>query len=145
MPNSLFITILPSLVWLELKVPFNSPGEPASPCRNACPLCVCRDHCVAPSRIPEWVTQSDGVKDKLFFQVIHATHLAGRCTGCGECQRACPVGISPKQINMALKARFRNTDAKYTGPIRNVDPMAEHRLVPISRLLSRLRCWLQVV
>ena len=20
-------------------------------------------------------------------------HLAGRCTGCGECQRACPVGI----------------------------------------------------
>ena len=62
-------------------------------CRNACPLCVCRDHCIATSREPQWVTQADGVKDKLFFQIIHASHLAGRCTGCGECQRACPVGI----------------------------------------------------
>ncbi|MEI3478810.1 MAG: hypothetical protein V8Q84_06500 [Bilophila sp.] len=22
---------------------------------------------------------------KMFFQLIHAQHLAGRCTGCGEC------------------------------------------------------------
>lgn len=62
-------------------------------CRNACPMCVCRDHCVATSREPQWVTQADGVRDKLFFQIIHAMHLAGRCTGCGECERACPVGI----------------------------------------------------
>ena len=62
-------------------------------CRNACPLCVCRDHCVATSRDPHWLTQADSVRDKLFFQLIHATHLAGRCTGCGECGRACPVGI----------------------------------------------------
>ena len=62
-------------------------------CRNSCPLCVCRDHCVAVSREPHWVTQADSARDKLMFQVIHATHMAGRCTDCGECQRACPVGI----------------------------------------------------
>jgi ferredoxin len=62
-------------------------------CRNACPLCVCRDHCVAGSRTPHWITQTDSTRDKLMFQIIHATHLAGRCTGCGECQRACPAGI----------------------------------------------------
>ncbi|MDR3073962.1 MAG: 4Fe-4S binding protein, partial [Deltaproteobacteria bacterium] len=62
-------------------------------CRNACPLCVCRDHCVASSREPHWLSQGDGVREKLFFQMVHATHLAGRCTGCGECGRACPVGI----------------------------------------------------
>lgn len=62
-------------------------------CRNACPMCVCRDHCIATSREPQWVTQADGVRDKLFFQIIHAMHLVGRCTGCGECERACPVGI----------------------------------------------------
>ena len=62
-------------------------------CRNACPMCICRDHCIATSRDPEWITQADSVRDKLFFQIIHAVHLAGRCTGCGECQRACPAGI----------------------------------------------------
>lgn len=62
-------------------------------CRNACPMCVCRDYCVSDSRDPHWMTQEASVKEKLFFQTIHAMHLAGRCTGCGECQRACPVGI----------------------------------------------------
>lgn len=62
-------------------------------CRNACPMCVCRDYCVSESRDPHWLTQEDKPTEKLFFQAIHALHLAGRCTGCGECQRACPVGI----------------------------------------------------
>jgi len=25
--------------------------------------------------------------------LIRAMHLAGRCIGCGNCERACPVGI----------------------------------------------------
>ena len=62
-------------------------------CRNACPMCVCRDYCISDSREPHWMSQSDSPRAKLFFQTIHAMHLAGRCTGCGECQRACPVGI----------------------------------------------------
>lgn len=62
-------------------------------CRNACPMCVCRDFCVSDSRAPHWMSQGSTPKDKLFFQTIHALHLAGRCTGCGECQRACPMGI----------------------------------------------------
>ena len=62
-------------------------------CRNACPMCVCRDHCVAGSRDPHWMTQEDTSTQKLFFQLIHAMHLAGRCVACGECGRSCPVGI----------------------------------------------------
>jgi ferredoxin len=62
-------------------------------CRNACPMCVCRDHCVADSRDPHWMTQDDTSAQKLFFQLIHAMHLAGRCVACGECGRSCPVGI----------------------------------------------------
>ena len=42
---------------------------------------------------PHWLTQADTATEKLFFQVVHATHLAGRCTECGECQRSCPMGI----------------------------------------------------
>ncbi len=58
-------------------------------CRSACPMCVCRDHCVSDARDPAWLTKEDDVVQKLFFQLIHAQHLAGRCTGCGECVDAC--------------------------------------------------------
>lgn len=62
-------------------------------CRNACPLCVCRDHCLAESRQPHYQSQESDVTQKWYFQLIHATHVAGRCTECGECERACPMGI----------------------------------------------------
>ena len=84
-------------------------------CRNACPLCVCRDHCVASSRTPHWLSQSDGVRDKMFFQIIHAAHLAGRCTGCGECQRACPVGIPVLMLKRALGRQVESLFAYRSG------------------------------
>uniref|UniRef100_I2PXU1 Coenzyme F420 hydrogenase/dehydrogenase, beta subunit n=1 Tax=Desulfovibrio sp. U5L TaxID=596152 RepID=I2PXU1_9BACT len=79
-------------------------------CRNACPMCVCRDHCIAQSREPHWLTQEDTVTEKLMFQVVHAMHLAGRCTECGECQRACPMDIPvlalKKHLNRAIHDLF---------------------------------------
>ncbi len=71
-------------------------------CRNACPMCVCRDHCIAETRNPHWMSQEDSVSEKLFFQTVHAMHLAGRCTGCGECQRACPVNIPILALRQVL-------------------------------------------
>ena len=75
-------------------------------CRNACPLCVCKDHCIALSRDPHWISQEDSITEKLMFQVVHASHLSGRCTECGECQRACPMDIPilalKRQMNRAI-------------------------------------------
>jgi ferredoxin len=62
-------------------------------CRNACPMCVCRDSCIAESRDPHWLSQETNVQEKWMFQMVHALHLAGRCTECGECERACPMDI----------------------------------------------------
>jgi ferredoxin len=62
-------------------------------CRNACPMCVCKEHCIAESRDPHWQSAETTVQEKLMFQMIHAMHLAGRCTECGECERACPMDI----------------------------------------------------
>jgi Na+-translocating ferredoxin:NAD+ oxidoreductase RnfC subunit len=61
------------------------------------------------------------------------------CSECALCEAwSCPVGISPRKINRALKAQLHNTGARYTRPIRDADPMAEYRLAPISRLIARL-------
>ncbi len=62
-------------------------------CRNACPMCVCKDYCAGDSRNPHWLADDNEADSKMFFQLIHALHLAGRCTGCAECARACPMGI----------------------------------------------------
>jgi len=33
---------------------------------------------------------------------MRAFHLAGRCVGCGECERACPVNIPLMELNKKL-------------------------------------------
>ncbi|WP_300162449.1 4Fe-4S dicluster domain-containing protein [Solidesulfovibrio sp.] len=89
-------------------------------CRNACPMCVCRDHCIAQSREPHWLTQDDTATEKLMFQVVHALHLAGRCTECGECQRACPMDIPV----LALKKHLNRTIRDLFDYQAGVDPQA---------------------
>lgn len=90
-------------------------------CRNACPMCVCKDHCISDSREPHWISQGESARDKLFFQAIHALHLAGRCTGCGECQRACPVGIPI----LALRQQIARAVGKLFGGYKSgIDPEA---------------------
>ena len=89
-------------------------------CRNACPMCVCRDHCIAQSREPHWLTQDDTVTEKFMFQVVHAMHLAGRCTECGECQRACPMDIPV----LLLKKHLNGTIHDLFNYQAGVDPQA---------------------
>ncbi len=60
------------------------------------------------------------------------------CSECGVCEvYACPVGISPKRINIALKTELREKGLKYQGELGKLDAMAEYRLVPTNRLISR--------
>jgi formate dehydrogenase subunit beta len=79
-------------------------------CRNACPLCVCRDFCIAETRDPHWLSQETAVSEKWLFQMVHALHLAGRCTECGECERACPMNIPllafKRKLNKEIKELF---------------------------------------
>jgi ferredoxin len=76
-------------------------------CRNACPLCVCQDHCIVEARDPKWLTQRMDLSEKFLFHFIHALHLAGRCTECGECERACPmeipVALMKEKLNKIMK------------------------------------------
>ena len=77
-------------------------------CRSACPLCVCQDHCAAQSRDPHWVDQTDHPREKLMFQALHALHTAGRCTECGECERACPMDLPIMTLKQALNRQIKD-------------------------------------
>lgn len=81
-------------------------------CRNACPMCVCRDFCIATSRDPLWLGQDNSPAENFMFQMIHVSHLAGRCTECGECERACPVDIPlmllRRHMNKQVKEVFEH-------------------------------------
>jgi ferredoxin len=42
------------------------------------------------------------VNEKRAFHLGRAYHLAGRCIGCDECERVCPVGIPISLLNRML-------------------------------------------
>jgi ferredoxin len=75
-------------------------------CRNACPLCYCPTCFVDESR-PQWVGKSQDPTDIRTFHFLRAYHCAGRCTDCGACERACPVGINMRVFTKKLEKDCR--------------------------------------
>ncbi|MDF1591005.1 MAG: 4Fe-4S dicluster domain-containing protein [Desulfobacterales bacterium] len=71
-------------------------------CRNACPLCYCPTCFVDESR-PQWVGKGQDPTDVRTFHFLRAYHCAGRCTDCGACERACPVGIRVRLLTKKLE------------------------------------------
>jgi ferredoxin len=61
--------------------------------------------------------------------MIHAMHLAGRCTECGECERVCPVEIPvalmKKKLNQIVKKLLdyeSGIDPQKQPPLLTFDP-----------------------
>ncbi|MDL2122333.1 MAG: 4Fe-4S dicluster domain-containing protein [Deltaproteobacteria bacterium] len=71
-------------------------------CRNACPLCYCPT-CFVDESKPQWVGKSIDPTDTRTFHFLRAYHCAGRCTDCGACERACPMGIKVRIFTKKLE------------------------------------------
>jgi formate dehydrogenase subunit beta len=71
-------------------------------CRNACPLCYCPT-CFVDESKPQWVGKGQDPTDVRTFHFLRAFHCAGRCTDCGACERACPVGINMRVLTKKLE------------------------------------------
>lgn len=70
-------------------------------CRNACPLCYCPT-CFVDESGPQWVGKGQNETDVATFHFLRAFHCAGRCTDCGACVEACPMGINVRDFTRKL-------------------------------------------
>jgi len=71
-------------------------------CRNACPLCYCPT-CFVDESKSQWAGKTLDPIDTRTFHFLRAYHCAGRCTDCGSCVRACPMGIDVRAFTKKLE------------------------------------------
>jgi coenzyme F420-reducing hydrogenase delta subunit/ferredoxin len=71
-------------------------------CRQVCPMCYC-EQCLVDKNRPQEIDTSPTRKGNFAWQIMRAFHQAGRCVGCGECTRICPVGIDLWALNLVLE------------------------------------------
>jgi coenzyme F420-reducing hydrogenase delta subunit/NAD-dependent dihydropyrimidine dehydrogenase PreA subunit len=77
-------------------------------CRQACPMCDCPT-CLYERDDSLWVGMGIGVNEKRTFHLGRAYHLAGRCIGCNECERVCPMDIPVSYLNQKLAQEIEQT------------------------------------
>ncbi len=94
-------------------------------CRNACPMCYCPTCFVDESR-PQWVGKSSDETDTLTFHFLRALHLAGRCTDCGACERACPIDIPVRYLTSRLNADAKEIYGFESGLDPKMRPLLDH-------------------
>ena len=96
-------------------------------CRQVCPFCFC-EQCLCDRNRPQMVEQTPRPSGNVAWHLVRAMHLAGRCAGCAECERVCPMDIPLNLLNrkMAneLKQLFKSEagfEVRETGPLTSFD------------------------
>lgn len=103
-----------------------------------CRLCtdLCPRHLVGHELAPHLLVRAVNYQQLATPQLLLTALTCSECNVCASV--ACPVGISPMRINRLLKQELRAQNLRYEGALNPADPMANYRLIPVKRLVTRL-------
>lgn len=90
-------------------------------CRAVCPMCFC-ETCIVEKSMPQWISSSPDTESNLSWAIFRASHLAGRCIACGECERVCPAGIPLTLLYRKLKDEVKEHFDYEPGLNPDADP-----------------------
>ncbi|MEN6520718.1 MAG: Coenzyme F420 hydrogenase/dehydrogenase, beta subunit C-terminal domain [Armatimonadota bacterium] len=94
-------------------------------CRQVCPACYC-NKCFADRPDTKWTSKKADASEAWMFHMGRAMHLAGRCIGCGECERACPMELPIMKLNREVALHVQEMYDYTPGMDPEADPVLGH-------------------
>ncbi len=92
-------------------------------CRQVCPFCFC-EQCLCDRNKPQMVETTPRPAGNTAWHIVRAMHLAGRCAGCAECERVCPMDIPLNLLNRKMAKELKELydyeaglEINETGPL----------------------------
>jgi len=103
-------------------------------CKNICPACSCQECSLAKDteqplaaeakvRKTFWLGKQQDPANNAAYHINRALHLAGRCVSCGECGRACPMGIPLVLLYRSVAKQVFDNYGYEAGMDGEVDPI----------------------
>lgn len=102
-------------------------------CTDICPRYLL-GHSLEPHKVMRAISYGIDTDSDLITQAV-------LCCECGACDTwGCPMGLSPRNINMQIKEELAKNNYKNTAArvIEKAHPMREYRKIPVKRLIRRL-------
>jgi ferredoxin len=96
-------------------------------CRQVCPFCYC-EQCLCDKNRPQAVENSPRPAGNTAWHIVRAMHLAGRCGGCAECERICPMDIPLNLLNRRMAKELKELYDHEAGmhPVEN-GPLTQYK------------------
>jgi ferredoxin len=95
-------------------------------CRQVCPFCFC-EQCLCDRNKPQMVETTPRPAGNTAWHIVRAMHLAGRCAGCAECERVCPMDIPLNLLNRKMAKELKELyDYEAGFEVNDKGPLASY-------------------
>jgi ferredoxin len=96
-------------------------------CRQVCPFCYC-EQCLCDRNRPQGVETTPRPAGNMGWHIVRAMHLAGRCAGCAECERSCPMDIPLNLLNRKMAGELKELYGQEAGmEPQEKGPLAQYK------------------